>query len=57
MGINLTRSFSPTTGAITNLQSYTPGVGGGLFGYGSLNAVRTNSGLNRLVQLGVKFYF
>lgn len=52
-GINLTPSFSPTTGAITNFQSYVKGQGGGIFGYGALNAVRTP----RVVQLGAKFYF
>jgi len=48
-GINLTPSFSPTTGAITNLA----GQGGGLLGYGALNAERNA----RNVQLGAKFVF
>ena len=52
-GINLTPSFSPTTGAITNLQNYTVGQGGGLLGYGALNAERNA----RNVQLGAKFVF
>ena len=52
-GINLTPSFSPATGAITNFQSYVPGQGGGIFGYGALNAVRAA----RSVQLGAKFVF
>jgi hypothetical protein len=52
-GINLTPSFSPATGAITNYQSYVPGQGGGIFGYGALNAVRAA----RSVQLGAKFVF
>jgi len=54
-GINLTPTFNQATGAITNFQSYTPGQGGGIFGYGALNAVR--SGSPRLVQLGAKVYF
>jgi hypothetical protein len=52
-GINLVPSFSPTTNAITNLQSYTAGVGGGLLGYGALNGERNA----RNVQLGAKFVF
>jgi hypothetical protein len=47
-GINLTPTFSPTTGAITNLAGPT-----NIFGYGALNAVRTP----RNVTLGAKFYF
>jgi hypothetical protein len=54
-GINLTPSFSPTTGQITNLASSTPGQGGGIFGFGALNAIR--SGSPRVVQLGAKIYF
>jgi hypothetical protein len=52
-GINLTPSFSPTTGAITDFQSYVPGQGGGIYGFGALNAVRAA----RSVQLGAKFYW
>jgi hypothetical protein len=48
-GINLTPTFSPTTGQITNL----PTNGGGIFGYGALNAVRPA----RTVQLGAKVSF
>ena len=52
-GINLTPSFSPAIGAITNLQTYVAGQGGCIFGYGALNAVRAA----RVVQLGAKIYF
>ena len=48
-GLNLTPTFSPTTGQITNL----PTNGGGIFGYGALNAVRAA----RVVQLGARFSF
>lgn len=48
-GVNLTPTFNPTTGAITNL----PTNGGGIFGYGALNAVRPA----RTVQLGAKLTF
>lgn len=48
-GINLTPTFSPTTGQITNL----PTNGGGIFGYGAENAVRAA----RTVQLGAKVSF
>jgi hypothetical protein len=48
-GINLTPIFSATTGMITNL----PTNGGGVFGYGALNAVRPA----RTVQLGARFSF
>jgi hypothetical protein len=54
-GINLTPSFSPTTGQVTNLASSTPGQGGGIFGFGALNAIRAGS--PRVVQLGAKVYF
>jgi hypothetical protein len=54
-GINLAPSFSPSTGQITNLASYTPGQGGGVFGFGALNTVRPGS--PRIVQLGAKIYF
>jgi len=54
-GINLTPSFSPATGQITNLASSTPGQGGGIFGFGALNTIRAGS--PRVVQLGAKFYF
>ena len=48
-GINLTPTFNATTGAITKL----PTNGGGIFGYGALNAVRPA----RTVQLGAKIVF
>ena len=48
-GINLTPTFNPTTNAITNL----PSTGGGVFGYGALNAVRPA----RTMQLGAKITF
>jgi hypothetical protein len=51
-GINLTPTFNPTTGAITNLAG-PAGVGGGIFGYGALNAVRAP----RNVQIGAKINF
>ena len=50
-GINLMPSINPATGAITNLRSYVPEQGGGIFGYGALNAIRAA----RSVQLGAKF--
>jgi hypothetical protein len=55
-GVNETPSFNPTTGAITNFQSYVPGQGGGLLGYGALNAIRSVNSLQRFVQLAAKFY-
>jgi carboxypeptidase family protein len=51
-GINLTPTFSPATGQITNL----PTNGGGIFGYGALNAMRS-PGASRNVQIGAKIYF
>jgi hypothetical protein len=48
-GINLTPTFNQATGAITNL----PSTGGGIFGYGTLNAVRPA----RTVQLGARVVF
>ena len=48
-GVNLNPTFSPSTNAITNL----PTNGGGIFGYGALNAVRPA----RTVQLGAKLTF
>ena len=50
-GVNLIPTFSPTTGAITNL----PTNGGGIFGYGALNTVRAGSA--RTVQLGARLVF
>jgi len=50
-GFNNTPTFD-ATGKITNLPTALGG-GGGRFGFGALNAVRTP----RNVQLGAKFYF
>ena len=53
-GINLTPTFNATTGAITNL----PASGGGIFGYGALNAVRSAvTGFSRTVQIGARIAF
>ncbi len=52
-GINLTPTFSPTTGQITNL----PSNGGGIFGYGALNTMRAAGQASRNVQLGAKIVF
>jgi len=48
-GLNLTPTFSPSTGQITNL----PTNGGGVYGFGAETAVRAA----RVVQLGARFSF
>jgi hypothetical protein len=51
-GINLTPTFN-AAGQITNL----PSNGGGIFGYGALNAMRAAGLASRNVQLGAKIVF
>jgi hypothetical protein len=53
--INVTPTFD-ATGKITNLAGT---AGGGRYGFGALNAVRTAAGAGgpRQIQLGAKFYF
>jgi Carboxypeptidase regulatory-like domain len=38
-------------------QGPTPNTNGGVFGFGAANAVRSNGGANRVMQLGLKLYF
>jgi hypothetical protein len=53
--INVTPTFD-ATGKITNLAGT---AGGGRYGFGALNTVRTAAGAGgpRQIQLGAKFYF
>jgi hypothetical protein len=62
-GFNNNPTFDATTGKITNLPA-SLGGGGGRFGFGALNAVRTipaggagGVSAGRVLQLGAKLYF
>ena len=49
---NRTIEFNPKTGQVTNLPT-SQGGGGGRYGFGAINAVRSQ----RILQLAAKFYF